>query len=201
MDKTNITGFFLMVFLAVQCPPALALDTQDQYIARLHTAAQSGNAEAQYNLGNAYALGLGMQKNMAEAVRWFRSASEQGNAKAQTMLGTLYAEGTGVPKDHDEAVRWWMKAADQNNADAQDQLGFAYLLGDGVQRNYLEAYKWFHLAAAHGDQHAIRDRDSLARFMNDGLISEAKDMAEQWKKQHSNVLLVTKADPVDLIRK
>ena len=44
-------------------------------------AAERGDANAQYRLGNCYAEG--MEKNDAEAVKWYRKAAEQGNDDAQ----------------------------------------------------------------------------------------------------------------------
>jgi TPR repeat protein len=50
-------------------------------------AAEQGDAEAQYNLGNAYHYGRGVAQDYAEAVKWWRKATEQGSATAQYSLG------------------------------------------------------------------------------------------------------------------
>ena len=50
-------------------------------------AAEQGNAQAQYNLGNMYAQGRGVRQDDAQATQWFRKSAEQGNAKAQFNLG------------------------------------------------------------------------------------------------------------------
>ena len=63
-------------------------------------SAEQGNADAQYNLGFRYAIGLGFPQDEAEAVRWFRLAAEQGNADAQNNLGV----NGHVLKDEAEAV-------------------------------------------------------------------------------------------------
>ena len=64
-----------------------------------------------------------MQKDYAEAVRWYRMAAEQGFAKAQYNLGKCCYLGRGVQQDYTEAVKWYKLAADQGNADAQYMLG------------------------------------------------------------------------------
>jgi len=46
------------------------------------TAAEQGDAEAQYNLGVRYANGEGVPEDYKEAVKWFRKAAEQGFAAA-----------------------------------------------------------------------------------------------------------------------
>lgn len=45
---------------------------------RLEVAATQGNTYAQYNLGNMYAEGLGVKRNDAEAMKWYRMAAKQG---------------------------------------------------------------------------------------------------------------------------
>jgi hypothetical protein len=42
--------------------------------------AEQGDAKAQYSLGAAYALGEGVAKDSAEAVKWYRKAADQGYA-------------------------------------------------------------------------------------------------------------------------
>jgi uncharacterized protein len=58
-------------------------------------------------LGCAYELGEGVEKDYAEAVRWYRKAAEQGNAFAQQSLGKLYEAGEGVEQDSAEAYKWY----------------------------------------------------------------------------------------------
>ena len=69
-----------------------------------------------------YATGLGVEKDIPEAVRWFKAAAEQGHEKSQVMLGTMYETGDGVAKDPDEAARWFRKAAAQGNQRAIESL-------------------------------------------------------------------------------
>lgn len=157
---------------------------ETKFITELRTKADSGDVNAQYQLGNSYFVGVGIAKNYGEAVRWFSKAANAGNAQAQSALGNMYLSGYGVPKDISEALKWWRKAAEQHNADALDQLGFAYLLGDGVPRDYIKAYMWFNLAASRGDKHAIKDRDSVAKYMNAEMIAEAQRQQAEWSQQH-----------------
>ena len=75
--------------------------------------AESGDVEAQNNLGFAYSNGIGTPKNKAEAVKWYRKAAEQGASVAQFNLALMYVAGTGIPKNDAEAVKWFRKAAEQ----------------------------------------------------------------------------------------
>ena len=71
------------------------------------------DAQAQLNLGKAYASGRGVPQDDMEAMKWIGKAAEQGNADAQYGLGLTYESGRGLPQDYAEAVKWYRKAAEQ----------------------------------------------------------------------------------------
>ncbi|MDB6062096.1 MAG: peptidase [Verrucomicrobiaceae bacterium] len=73
-------------------------------------AAQSGDAEAQVNVGEIFERGLGGQPNYDAALIWYQKAAEQGNRRAQFNLGTFYEQGFGVEKDPVIALNWYRKA-------------------------------------------------------------------------------------------
>lgn len=158
--------------------------SENKYITELRVKAEQGDAKAQYELGKAYFVGVGIIKNYSESVKWYRKAADQGHPQAESSLGTMYYQGLGVPKDSFEAVKWWRKAADHHDADAQAQLGFAYLLGDGVPKNYVYAYMWFNLAAGQGDKYATKSRDSVAKYMAGFQIAEAQQLQQEWSRKH-----------------
>lgn len=88
----------------------------------IQSAATSGEAWAQSDLGSLYEDGLVVAKNDVEAVRWYRLAAQQGYAGAQTNLGVMYANGTGVEQNIDEAIRWLQRAAAQGDKIAAENL-------------------------------------------------------------------------------
>jgi hypothetical protein len=85
-------------------------------LAKLHARAERGDAEAQYELGRAYAEIW----NPVEAVRWYRKAAEQGIAEAQYWLGQSYATSQGVTRDAAEAYAWFCLATAQDNRQAMN---------------------------------------------------------------------------------
>lgn len=123
--------------------------------------AEQGNAEAQFEIGALYNFGEdGIQKDLREAVKWYKKSADQGYALAQRALGSCYACGTGVEKDTQDAVKWFRKAAEQGDSAAQCMLGDHYAAGEGVKKDMKEAVKWFRMAAEQGDfsaQHALGD--------------------------------------------
>lgn len=81
------------------------------YSGKLMQRATKGDVKAQYDLGNCFYYGLGIEQSYEKAVEWFRKAAEQNFAPAQNDLGDCYHRGIGVEKDEQEAERWWHKAS------------------------------------------------------------------------------------------
>ena len=66
--------------------------------------------------------GLGVAKDVVEAVSWYRKAAEQGEALAQYNLGRMFQYGLGVSMNRAEAINWYRKAAEQGHKGAISQL-------------------------------------------------------------------------------
>jgi Tfp pilus assembly protein PilF len=64
-------------------------DRTAEAVQEFRVAAESGLAKAQYFLGNAYASGTGVEKNLAVAVTWWSRAAEQGLVQARESLAQL----------------------------------------------------------------------------------------------------------------
>lgn len=126
--------------------PVSADDKLDQ----LRKDAEAGKAQAQFSLGVMYANGRGVEKDYAEAVKWYRKAADQGYASAQSNIGLMYDFGEGMERDYAVAVKWYRKAAEQGHAKAQNALGSMYNDGHGVEKDYAEAVKWYRNAAERG---------------------------------------------------
>jgi len=69
-------------------------------------AAEQGDADSRYILGNMYRAGHGVLQDYKKAVQWYTKAAEQGYASAQNNLGIMYALGEGVLKDTVTAYSW-----------------------------------------------------------------------------------------------
>jgi len=117
---------------------------------QLLARAQAGSRQDQLLLGQAYAKGLGVPRDLKQSALWLRRAAGDGHAVAQNNLGTLYFEGLGERTDPVAAVLWWEKAAAQSEANAISNLGHAYLTGVGVQKDAHRAFSLFRKAAEIG---------------------------------------------------
>lgn len=113
-------------------------------------SAEAGYWRSQYELGECYFYGSGINEDEEEAVKWYRKSAENGYAEAQNMLGKCYHNGNGVEEDLEEAVMWFERAANQEFAPAQNNLGYCYYNGYGVDEDEEEAVMWFEKAARQG---------------------------------------------------
>ena len=158
--------------------PAQQNEADRKVLAEIRAGADKGDAKAQYELGRAFFSGtLGVAKDEAEAVKWFRKAAEQNVADAQFSLGVCYANGRGVAEDDAESVKWFRKAAEQNDARAQAALGVRYAKGQGVAKNKAEAVKWYRKAA----EQNVADAQYNLGVCYDSGEGVAKDEVEAYK--------------------
>ncbi|MCZ6482852.1 MAG: peptidoglycan-binding protein, partial [Alphaproteobacteria bacterium] len=84
--------------------------------------ADGGDASAQYNLGLLYHHGLGVERKLSEAAKWYGRAAENGDADAQKAIGDLYLKGFWGKKNSAKAATWYRKAAEQGHAGAKEAL-------------------------------------------------------------------------------
>jgi uncharacterized protein len=72
--------------------------------------AQSGDLEAQTNVGEIYERGLGVAPDYEAAVMWYQKAADKGYSRALFNLGTMYEQGLGVEKDSLKALNLYRQA-------------------------------------------------------------------------------------------
>ena len=168
MKKYSFLHIIVMVVIAFSLPQAIfSMVRENTYLGsnendlgltgkakEYYTKAIAGDAEAQYQLGECYYSGEDVQKDYAEAVKWYLKAAAQGHTEAEYSLGFCYYNGYGVEENNDEAFRWFKIAADKGHGSAQYYLGRCYLGGYGVEENDEEALRWFKIAAANGNSRA-----------------------------------------------
>jgi TPR repeat protein len=108
--------------------------------------ADKGDADAQFNMGQAYRLGRGVPADMKIAQSWFQKAAAQGHAEAQANLGLiLYQNG-----EKKAAMPFIRRAAERGDERAQYVLGATLFNGDVEGRDWPRAYALMTLAADKG---------------------------------------------------
>ncbi len=122
--------------------------------------AEKGDADAAFNLGQAYRLGRGVKLDLAQAQIWLDRAAREGHVDAQTTLGLLLFQNG----NQTAAMRWLNSAAEAGDPRALLMVGTALYNGDGVARDPVKAYAYVSRAAAQGLAPAkatLADMDSV----------------------------------------
>jgi len=99
----------------------------------LRKAADQGDPQAQYNLGEIYEHGQGVPQDFSQALEWLQKAAEHGAIPAQERLGAIYIRGEGAQQDFSKAADWYRKAAELGSTNAQLALGVMYHVGQGYR--------------------------------------------------------------------
>lgn len=122
--------------------------------------AEKGDADAAFNLGQAYRLGKGVPIDLAKAQDWLDRAARKGHVDAQATLGLLlFQNGNRI-----SAMRWLNAAAEAGEPRALLMVGTALYNGDGVTEDHVKAYAYISRAAAQGLEPAkatLADLDSI----------------------------------------
>ena len=105
--------------------------------------ADRGDADAQYNIAQAYFLGRGVPQNANLAEQWYERAARQGHEQAQANYGLLLFQN-GRRR---EAMPWIEQAANRGDPRAQYVLGTALFNGDLVGQDLPRAYALMSRAA------------------------------------------------------
>ncbi|QXQ05721.1 SPOR domain-containing protein [Sphingosinicellaceae bacterium] len=135
--------------------------------------AAQGDADACFNMGQAYKLGRGVAKDPAVARDYYRRAALKGHLPAQANLGiALFQAG-----DKLEAVKWLKQAADRGEARAQYVLGIAAYNGDGTPKNLGLAYGYLLRAQASGLAQATTALGSIEPVLTPDARSAGTAMA------------------------
>ncbi len=102
-------------------------------------AADQGHPDAQFEVGQMYAQGLGTAQQFEAAAEWYLLAAKQGHAKAQFHLGFLYAHGQGVEQDYAKAYQWYCISEQCGYALAKKNVAF---IGKKLDPGEREMAKW-----------------------------------------------------------
>ena len=105
-----------------------------------------GDADAMFNLGQAYKLGNGVTQDLAQAEALFGRAATQGHIQASDNYGLLlFQRGQRT-----QALPFLRAAADRGDARAQYLLGIGHFNGDIVNKDWVRAYALVSLAQQAG---------------------------------------------------
>ncbi|RGM77456.1 hypothetical protein DXB92_11715 [Ruminococcus sp. OM06-36AC] len=105
-------------------------------------AIEQGYFLSEFNLGDCYYNGDGVEQDLTLAAKWFEKAAERGHKSAQNSIGKCYYFGEGVEENNEKAVYWCKKAAESGIAESCDVLAECYASGYGVKQDYQKSFEW-----------------------------------------------------------
>lgn len=108
--------------------------------------AAKGDADAAFNLGQAYRLGRGVPIDLGSAQQFLEQAAHKGHVDAATTLGILLFQNG----NRTGAIRWLRQAAEAGEPRAMLLYGTALYNGDGTTPDVIKAYAFVSRAAAQG---------------------------------------------------
>jgi cell division septation protein DedD len=133
----------------------------DEAIRLWRPLADRGDADAQFNIAQAYFLGRGVPQNNNLAEQWYERAARQGHEEAQGNLGLLMFQNG---RRH-QAIPWIERAAGRGDPRAQYVLGTSLFNGDIVARDAPRAYALMSRAAASGLPPAVTQLAEIERSL------------------------------------
>ena len=120
------------------------------------------NAQTEYCIASMLLDGLGTEKDVESAVKWFSKSAKQNNPYAAYKLGEIFSDENQPCYDQKKASRFYRQAFDgflnqeQEEADARLEYRVAsmYLEGKGTEKDVKAAVQWFTLSAEKENNYA-----------------------------------------------
>jgi hypothetical protein len=148
----------LLIWLMAAAAPAAVPEAQAlwdkgayrQAIASAFEAANAGDPQAQFILGEAYRFGRAVDPDDLQARDWYLRAARQGDVPSAAALGELLLH----MRQSRDAVQWLTLAASHNHARATALLAAIYYTGDGAEQDLVLATSLMKKAAALGSPEA-----------------------------------------------
>ncbi|MCJ2177299.1 SPOR domain-containing protein [Novosphingobium album (ex Hu et al. 2023)] len=123
--------------------------------------AKRGDADAQFNLAQAYKLGRGVPTNLEKAKELYGKAAAQGHVQAADIFGLLlFQDG-----EREKALPYLKASAAHGDPRAQYILGVAHFNGDLVEKDWVRAYALVSLAQQAGLPQATRALAQMDSFI------------------------------------
>lgn len=134
----------------------------DEAIRQWRPLADRGDADAQYNLAQAYFLGNGVPQNSNLAEQWYARAARQGHPDAIANYGLLlFQDG-----QRREAMPWIERAATRGDPRAQYVFGTTLYNGDVVPQDMARAYAMMVRASSQNLPAAVSQLAEMERHIS-----------------------------------
>jgi cell division septation protein DedD len=155
-------------------------------IAEWRPLAEAGDPDAQFNLGQAYKLGRGVQPNFNTAIDWYGKAQRQGHLRAEDNLGLLlFQQG-----DRAGAMPLLQKSASRGEPRAQYVVATTLFNGDFLGKDWVRAYALMTRASASGLPQATASLAEMDKFIPEDQRQKGLALAAGMERSDKEALAV-----------
>jgi uncharacterized protein len=123
--------------------------------------ALKGDADAQFNLGQAYKMGRGVKVDLDSALDWYRRAANQGHLKASDSLGHVLHYQGKIP----EALPYLQPSAERGDPRSQYLYATELFNGVYVAKDWVRAYAFMTSASSSGMTLASRSLVQMDQYI------------------------------------
>lgn len=148
-------------------------------VAEWRAPAAKGDADAMFNLAQAYRLGRGVTEDLKQAETLYARAAAKGHVKAADNYGLLlFQDGR-----REQALPYVKAAAERGDPRSQYLLGIAHFNGDLVEKDWVRAYALLTLANGAGLPQASPALKQMDDFVPLAQRQQAQSLAAQIRKE------------------
>ncbi len=145
--------------------------------------AAKGDADAQFNLGQAYKLGRGVPQDLVEAEKWYKKAADQGHLQASDNYGLVLFQSNR----RTEALPYLQASAQRGEPRAQYVLGTGHFNGDFVEKDWIKAYALMTRASAQQLPQATKNLAQMDSFIPIEDRRRAIELAGQMEQDEKRI--------------
>ena len=131
----------------------------DEALKLYRKAIEKGETGPLNQLCRMYCLGLGVEVDDDEAIKWgmkwYKKGAYEMDSGCMLQIGYLYDDDGGLPVNYQESVRWYRKAVDNDSDEGLYCLAWMYYYGHGVAEDEDKCYELMRQAADMGNENAI----------------------------------------------
>ena len=152
-------------------------------IAEWRGPAEAGDADAQFNLGQAYKLGRGVTQDLGQAEKWYKKAADQGHLQANDNYGLILFQSNR----RSEALPYLQASAQRGEPRSQYVLGTGHFNGDFVEKDWIKAYALMTRASAQQLPQATTNLAQMDRFIPIEDRRRAIELAGQMEQDEKRI--------------
>ncbi len=143
---------------------------------------------AQYNIGDRYRYGNGVERNEGRAIKWFLKALESGESWAEDIVVEFICSTAERIDDGDydgdksDCVDLYETAAGLGSSTAQCKLGEFYRVGQYIEQDIKKSFEWFEKSALQGNGYA-QYRLGISYLFGDSIHEKDEVKGFSWLKK------------------